>query len=193
MRQAVTIAGAQHLRSKTMRPHALPEVGSILFATVVALLIPGPVGNALAQAQGQEPNPIPPQGTAVSTAPTNIVQPVPGAMAGSDAVPSTISEKNASDDSLPTLAYRLRNLTEEQRQAIARSVAANSAQPSGTSNAAPVVVGTVIPHSEGLPSVAPELGDRIPAVKNLQFDVRREGLVLIDPLQHAVLAVIPRQ
>ena len=63
----------------------------------------------------------------------------------------------------------------------------------GASNEVPVVVGTVIPHSEGLPSLAPELGDRIPAVKNLQFDVRREGLVLVDPLQHAVLAVIPRQ
>jgi hypothetical protein len=175
-----------------MRLHALPEaVGSILFATVVAQLIPGPVGNALAQAQG--PNPIPAQDIAASTSPANIVQPVPVAMAGSDAVPSTISQRNASDDSLPTLAYRLKNLTEEQRQAIARSVAANSTQPSGTSNAAPVVIGTVISHSEGLPSLAPELGDRIPAVKNLRFDVRREGLVLVDPLQHAVLAIIPRQ
>jgi hypothetical protein len=63
----------------------------------------------------------------------------------------------------------------------------------GASNAAPVVIGTVIPHKEGLPSLAPELGDRIPAVKNLRFDVRREGLVLVDPLQHAVRAVIPRQ
>ena len=177
-----------------MRLHALPEVvGFILFATVVTLLIPGSVGNALAQAQGQEPNPIPPQDTAVSTSPANIVQPVPGAMAGSDAVPSTISQRNASDDGLPTIAYRLKNLTEEQRQAIARSVAANSTQPSGTSNAAPVVIGTVISHSEGLPSLAPELGDRIPAVKNLQFAVRREGLILVDPLQHAVLAIIPRQ
>jgi hypothetical protein len=60
----------------------------------------------------------------------------------------------------------------------------------GASNEVPVVVGTVIPHSEGLPSLAPHLGDRIPAVK---FDIRRQGLVLVDPLQHAVLAIIPRQ
>jgi hypothetical protein len=89
-------------------------------------------------------------------------------------VPSTISEQNASDDRLPTIAYRLKNLTEDQRQAIVRSVAANPNPPSGTSSEAPVVVGTVIPRSEGLLSLAPELGDRIPAVKNLQFEVTRD-------------------
>lgn len=175
-----------------MRLHALPGVvGSILFTAAVVLLTSAPVGNALAQAQ--RPEAMPAQDAAASASRANTVQPVPGAMTGSDAVPSTMSERNASDDSLPMIAYRLKNLTEEQRHAISRSVAPNPNQPVAAPSEAPVVVGAVIPHGEGLPALAPELGDRIPAVKNLQFDVRREGLVLVDPVQHMVLAIIPQR
>jgi len=75
-----------------MRLHTLVEVvGSMLFSTAVALLVPA--GNALAQTAGP---------AAASTPPAR-------AMPGGDAVPSTISEQNASDDRLSTIAYRLKN------------------------------------------------------------------------------------
>jgi len=63
-------------------------------------------------------------------------------MPDSDDVPSTISEKNSRDDKLPVVAFRLKNLTDEQRQAIYRSVMANMQKNQlPTSIAIPVDVG----------------------------------------------------
>ena len=116
-------------------------------------------------------------------------QPVPGAMVGSDAVPSTISERNASDDQLPTLAFRLRNLTDDQRRAILRSVKPDADRSTGTSYRAPEV-GMVIPQNEPLRPLPPELGDRIAEVKDLQYKITGDAVLLVDPIQRAVLAVL---
>ena len=116
-------------------------------------------------------------------------QPVPGAMVGSDAIPSTISERNASDDKLPTLAFRLRNLSDDQRRAILRSVKPDADRSTGTSYRAPEV-GMVIPQNEPLRPLPPELGDRIAEVKDLQYKITGDAVLLVDPIQRAVLAVL---
>ena len=101
--------------------------------------------NAGPSPEGQVPGPnaAPAQDSTKPSASTKPIQPVPGAMPDSDDVPSTISEKNARDDQLPLAAFRTRNLTDEQRQAIYRSVTANvqKNQPLATSIGTPVDVG----------------------------------------------------
>jgi hypothetical protein len=53
------------------------------------------------------------------------IQPVPGAMPNTDDVPSALFPKNAQDDALPVPAYRLKHLTDAQRQTIYRALMAN--------------------------------------------------------------------
>ena len=114
-------------------------------------------------------------------------------MPDSDDVPSTISEKNARDDQLPLAAFRLKNLTDEQRQAIYRSVTPNvqKNQPLATSIGTPVDVGTALPRNLPLSPLPAEVTNRIREVKDLQFGFSGDKLVLTDPLYHEVLAVIP--
>jgi hypothetical protein len=138
---------------------------------------PGPTTTSTENATGARPS-------------VESAQPVPGAMVGSDAVPSTISERNASDDQLPTLAFRLRNLTDDQRRAILRSVKPNGDRSTGTSYRAPPEVGMVIPQNEPLRPLPPELGDRIAEVKDLQYKITDDAVLLVDPIQRAVLAVL---
>jgi hypothetical protein len=152
------------------------------------------VQNAGPEPQGQVPGPnaAPAQDSIKPSADTKPIQPVPGAMPDSDDVPSTISEKNAHDDKLPVVAFRLKNLTDEQRQAIYRSVMANMQknQPP-TSIGTPVDVGTALPRNLPLNPLPAEVTNRVPEVKDLQFGFSGDKLVLADPLYHEVLAVIP--
>jgi hypothetical protein len=151
--------------------------------------------NAGPEPQGQVPGPnaAPAQDSTKPSADTKPIQPVPGAMPDSDDVPSTISEKNARDDKLPVAAFRLKNLTDEQRQAIYQSVMANvqKNQPPATSIGTPVDVGTALPRNLPLNPLPAEVTNRIPEVKDLQFGFSGDKLVLADPLYHEVLAVIP--
>ena len=115
------------------------------------------------------------------------------AMPDSDDMPSTISEKNARDDQLPLAAFRLKNWTDEQRQAIYRSVTANvqKNQPLATSIGTPVDVGTALPRNLPLSPLPAEVTNRIPEVKDLQFGLSGDKLLLVDPFYRRVLAVIP--
>jgi hypothetical protein len=150
--------------------------------------------NAGPEPQGQVPGPnaAPAQDSTKPSADSKPIQPVPGAMPDSDDVPSTISEKNAHDDKLPVVAFRLKNLTDEQRQAIYRSVMANMQKNQlPTSIGTPVDVGTALPRNLPLNPLPAEVTNRIPEVKDLQFGFSGDKLVLADPLYHEVLAVIP--
>jgi hypothetical protein len=138
------------------------------------------------------PNAAPVQDPTKPSAGTKPIQPVPGAMPDSDDVPSTISEKNARDDQLPLAAFRLKNLTDEQRQAIYRSVMANMQKNQlPTSIGTPVDVGTALPRNLPLSPLPAEVTNRIPEVKDLQFGFSGDKLLLVDPFYRQVLAVIP--
>jgi hypothetical protein len=84
------------------------------------------------------------------------------------------------------------NLTDEQRQAIYRSVIATMQKNQlPTSIGTPVDVGTALPRNLPLNPLPAEVTNRIPEVKDLQFGFSGDKLVLADPLYHEVLAVIP--
>jgi hypothetical protein len=161
----------------------------LLTWTIAVLAMTNLAPGAPAQVSAPGPNTSTENATGARTS-VESAQPVPGAMVGSDAVPSTISERNASDDKLPTLAFRLRNLTDDQRRAILRSVKPNGDRSTGTSYRAPPEVGMVIPQNEPLRPLPPELGDRIAEVKDLQYKITGDAVLLVDPIQRAVLAVL---
>jgi hypothetical protein len=173
----------------------------ILESTPMAWMIDPSAGYTLAQNAGPSPegqvpgpNATPPQDSSQpSAADLKQTQPVPGAWPDSDAVPSTLSEKNARDDKLPVVAYRLKDLTDEQRQAIYRNVRANMQknQPLAQSMGTPVEVGTILPRNLPLGPLPPDVTNQVPQVKDLQFGFSGDKLVLVDPLYHYVLAIIP--
>jgi hypothetical protein len=107
-------------------------------------------------------------------------------------VPSTMSEKNARNDKLPLAAFRLKNLTDAQLQAIYRSVVVNpsSDKPAGATAARRVEVGMVLPPDALLDPLPVDAVNSVPQVKDLQYHLVGNKLVLADPLYREVLAII---
>jgi hypothetical protein len=178
----------------------LPRVNVTAASGAWAPMPSAPIGYTLAQNAGPspdgqvpEPNATPAGDASKPSADAKQIQPVPGAWPDSDATPSTISEKNARDDQLPVAAYRLKNLTDEQRQSIHRTVKAmmQKDQPLAQSIGSAVDIGTVLPRNLPLRSLPTEVTNQVPQVKELQFGFSGDKLILADPLYHQVLAVIP--
>ena len=72
-----------------------------------------------------------------------------------------------------------------QRRAILRSVKPNADRSTGTSYRAPPEVGMVIPQNEPLRPLPPELGDRIAEVKDLQYKITGDAVLLHPYSAHA--------
>lgn len=167
------------------------------------LMLAGATSLACATAGAQNPGPSPhgqvpgPNATQAGTPtdgspPQASVQPVPGAMPGSDDVPSTLSEPNARDDELPVAAFRLKTLTDQQRQAIYQSVvgSARAGQPPSAAGAPNITVGMVLPQDALLEALPTGVANMIPATGDLRYQMVGDKLVLADPLYRQVLAVI---
>jgi hypothetical protein len=151
--------------------------------TVLAIALLG-AGAASAQNAGNSPegqvpgpNATQPQADGQPAAAPTSVQPVPGAMPGSDTVPSTISQKNAADDKLITVAYTFKNLTDEQRRAIYQALKSQPA-PSPSPNAE---VGVALPPSVELRPVPPEVAARVPQTSGYQYTVAGDKVLLVSP------------
>jgi len=119
------------------------------------------------------------------------IQPVPGAMPNSDSVPSTLSPKSAQDDALPMAAFRLKDLTDQQRQAIYRAVMANhSAAKATDAPVAQVEIGTVLPKDTALQPLPMDVAGGPSDLNRVSFHIIGNKLILADPLNRAVLAII---
>ncbi len=150
---------------------------STLLAFALLESVPPSAQNAGHSPEGQVPGPnaTPPQADGHSPLAAPPVQPVPGAMPGSDAVPSTISEKNAADDKLITAAYTFKNLTDEQRRAIYQALKGQPA-PGAAPNAA---FGVELPLSVELRPVPQEVVARVPQVSGYQYTVAGDKVLLV--------------
>ena len=95
-------------------------------------------------------------------------------MPGSDTVPSTLSEKNAADDKLITVAYTFKNLTDEQRRAIYQAL---KDQPAGSAFNADI--GTELPPSIELKAMPDALVAQVPQTKDYQFAVADNRVLLV--------------
>jgi hypothetical protein len=131
------------------------------------------------------PNANPPGAAAHPDDGSNRMQPVPGAMPGSDTVPSTMSEKNAADDRLITLAYTFKFLTDEQRQAIYRALKDG---PAGVFNAE---VGVELPADVALHEMPDAVIAQVPQTKGYRYAVAGNRVLLVSPELRVVVAAIP--
>src|SRR5262249_59089316 len=132
------------------------------------------------------PNATPPAAQDHSADASNAIQPVPGAMRGSDAVPSTLSEKNAADDKLITVAYTFKNLTDEQRQAIFEAL---KGQPAGRAFNADI--GTVLPFDAEFHAMPDEVVRQVPQTSGYQYAVANDRALLVSPQTRIAVAVSP--
>ena len=132
------------------------------------------------------PNANPPQSIAHPADASNPVQPVPGAMPGSDTVPSRLSEKNAADDKLITIAYTFKTLTDEQRRAIYQAL---KDQPAGSAFNADI--GTALPSAVELKPMPGALAAQVPQTKDYQFAVADNRVLLVSPASRIVVGVFP--
>ena len=103
-------------------------------------------------------------------------QPVPGAMPDSDDIPSTMSAKNAHDDVLPVAAFRLKHLTDAQRQAIYQSVLATAKSDAAPLAAPGVDVGMVLSRNARLDPLPPEAAAVTPEGPRHPGQFRMAGL-----------------
>ncbi len=119
------------------------------------------------------------------------IQPVPGAMPNTDDVPSALSAKNAQDDALPVAAYRLKHLTDVQRETIYRALMANR-NPAKSADASTqhFDIGMALPLEAPLRPVPADLARSAPGLDGLQYQVVGNQLILVEPIYRQVLAII---
>jgi hypothetical protein len=132
------------------------------------------------------PNATPAGAEANSKSADNPVQPAPGAMRGSDAVPSTLSEKNAADDKLITVAYTFKNLTLEQRRAIYQAL--NQKGPD-IAQAKPAV-GIQLPAAVDLAAVPDAVIQQVPQMKGYAYAQAGDKVLLVAPIDRVVVEEI---
>jgi hypothetical protein len=156
---------------------------NLLRSTILALALCG-AGFASAQNAGTSPdgqvpgpNATQPQASAQPAGANKSVQPVPGAMPGSDTVPSTLSEKNAADDKLITVAYTFKNLSDEQRRTIYEALKDQSVPGS----APKVEIGAELPIAIELRPVPREVVTRVPQTNGYEYTVAGNKVLLVSP------------
>ena len=132
------------------------------------------------------PNATPPQAAAQPADGGNSVQPVPGAMPGSDTVPSTLSEKSAADDKLITVAWTFKNLTDEQRRAIYQALKDHPVRSAFNAD-----IGTELPPTMELQAMPDAVVAQVPQTKGYQFAVSDNRVLLVSPPTRIVVGVLP--
>jgi len=131
------------------------------------------------------PNATPPGAEQHSPSADTVVQPVPGAMPGSDTIPSTMSEKTAADDKLVTFAYTFKDLTSEQHSAIFDGVKGSSSPQQVKAD-----LGTELPASIQLHPVPDAVLSKVPHAKGYAYVLTDNKVLLVQPPTRIVVGVI---
>ncbi len=156
-----------------------------IWALLVALVANGGV----ALAQGDEPDK-----THVFV---NGALAIPGAPKDVDTVPSKYSPRNDASDRLPTVAFRLKSLTDDQRREVYEQLTGQR-QPLALGPGQPddphAIVGAEIPADLAFRDFTPvpdAVSARLPQLRGTVF-MRSDGRVLlIDPANRIVIGVLP--
>lgn len=130
------------------------------------------------------------QQAADRSAPSGDVQPVPGAMPGSDTVPSALSAKNAADDKLPIVAYIFKGLADDQRRAIYQLVTGKALNAAPPNVATTDEVGTELPSSVALSAIPGNVTAQIPQAAGYDYAMAGDKLLLVSPVNRVVVEVI---
>jgi hypothetical protein len=157
----------------------------------VVLALAGTILPAAAQDPGPEPhgsNPGPnattPQADQHRPEAKTQAQPVPGAMPGSQTVPSTISKENAAADKQPILAYTFKVLTADQRAEVF-----NALKGKGQSQTLKAEIGTELPLSVALQPVPDALAAKVPRAKGYDYVAANQKVYLVQGPTRFVVGV----
>src|SRR5262245_9992245 len=122
---------------------------------------------------------------------------VPGAPVDVDTVPSKYSPRNAASDRLPTVAFRLKHLTDEQRREIYEQLTGERArlalspgQGPGQAHVPNAVLGAEIPAGPTVQDFTPvpeALAAKIPELRDTAFMRSDGGVLLIAPANRIVI------
>jgi hypothetical protein len=123
----------------------------------------------------------------------NGVLAVPGAAQDSQTAPAKFSKRSDEADKLPIAAYSLRDLSGQQKNrlysALQKPMAISGEKMRGLSE-----VGAEVPVStlQDLQPVPEQLFSELPQLRSLVFASVGDEVILVDPVQHRVLAVIAK-
>jgi hypothetical protein len=174
------------MRTNLLGSTALFRNTTLALGLLTATLAWGQNAGTSPQGQVPGPNATQPQADGHSPDGGTSVQPVPGAMPGSDTVPSTLSEKKAADDKLITVAWTFKSLNDEQRRAIYETL---KGQPvSGPTPSAEI--GVELPSSIELRPVPREVVTRVPQTNGYEYTVAGNKVLLVSPPTRIVVGEI---
>jgi hypothetical protein len=111
-------------------------------------------------------------------------QPVPGAMPGSQTVPSTISKENAAADKQPIAAYTFKMLTADQRAEVF-----NALKGKAQSQSLKAEIGTELPLSVALQPVPDALAAKVPRTKGYDYIAANNKVYLVQAPTRFVVGV----
>ncbi|MGH6768376.1 MAG: DUF1236 domain-containing protein [Xanthobacteraceae bacterium] len=145
----------------------------------------GPDAGTQPNAQVPGPNALTPGAASTSTDASTMAQPVPGAMPGSAAVPSTMSERNAASDKLAITAFTFKNLTPQQRQAIYQALKGKPAAQAFNAD-----IGMVLPSQVALDPVPNDVARQVPQTEGYHFTVTADRVLLVSGANRYVVGVL---
>jgi hypothetical protein len=121
----------------------------------------------------------------------NGVLTVPGAPQDSQMAPAKFSKRSDEADKLPIAAYSLRHLSGQQRHRLYSALHKPMAM-SGEQLGDLVEVGAEVSASalKGLEPLPEQLLSELPELKTLVFGRVGDKIILVDPVQHRVIAVV---
>jgi hypothetical protein len=134
-------------------------------------------------AQVPGPNATPPGASGQASEAKIPAQPAPGAMPNSDAVPSTLSDRNAADDKLTVIGYTFKHLTAEQRRVIYQEL--KDLPPPGPTPHAEL--GVELPIQVELLPVSKPVVSRVPDTNGYQYTIANNKVLLVAPATRVVV------
>jgi hypothetical protein len=111
--------------------------------------------------------------------------------ASGDTMPAKYSAQNDADDKLPLGGYRLKHLTQAQRQEIYRSVRLESSPATMADDTVHPAVGNLVPAAAVLWPLPDAVTAQVPYTKDLKFVPMHDKVVLVDPVSRMVVGVLP--
>lgn len=145
--------------------------------------------DASSNKEGQVPGPnAPASADTASQVPS--VQPAPGAMPDSDTVPSTLSAENAAHDKLPTVAFRMFTVTDEEKRGV-HAALKGAPETAGAARAGgAVAIGTELPQSIVLTELPADVGSKVPVLQGAKFVRTGDVVLLVEPKNRIVFGVL---
>lgn len=121
---------------------------------------------------------------------SNGILTVPGAPTDTDTAPAKFSRRTAADDQLPIAAYRLKQLSADQRLEIARQLSTSAQQPAQQSGYANVGAELPAAIAQSVTPVPEALTNKYPELRGTAFMFSDSKIIIVDRDNNLVVGVL---